>query len=156
MYRHCIVAALSSRMPHQWSFCFNLKAARATVHQRQQEVIAMIDLVRTERLGVGTDSRMRLVSAQVLLASCIYPLWPYSLVSSRKILKTCLFLVVMGYPYSLDALTMGALACRDGVTLVQGVGAHNLCTESECQELVKLWEAKRQTMVDYLGCSTRN
>jgi hypothetical protein len=123
----CCCAIQSNQ--HQWSFCFNEKAARATVHQRQQEVIAMIDLVRTD---VATNSRMRLVSAQVLLASAF---------THFDHLETCLFLVVMGI---LIALTMEALACRDGVTtLVQGVRAHNnLCTETECQELVKLWEAR--------------
>jgi ribonuclease HI len=45
------------------------------------------------------------------------------------------------YPNSLDTLTMEALALQDGVALVQGVGAHNLWMETDCQELVKLWEA---------------
>jgi hypothetical protein len=39
---------------------------------------------------------------------------------------------------------MEALACQDGVALVQSVGARNLCIETDCQDLVKLWEGDKQ------------
>jgi hypothetical protein len=35
----------------------------------------------------------------------------------------------------IPTLTMEALACQDGVVLVQSVGAHNLCIETDCEDL---------------------
>jgi hypothetical protein len=45
------------------------------------------------------------------------------------------------YANSLDALTMEALACRDGLLLSRQAGVSRLWLETDCQELVKLWSA---------------
>jgi ribonuclease HI len=45
------------------------------------------------------------------------------------------------YDHGLDALTMEALACRDGLVLAQQAGALKIWLESDCQELVHLWKA---------------
>lgn len=44
------------------------------------------------------------------------------------------------YPHGFDALTLEALACRDGVLLARDKGVTNLIVETDCQELVKLWQ----------------
>ena len=45
------------------------------------------------------------------------------------------------YDHCLDALTMEALACRDGLVLAQQAGALKVWLESDCQESVHLWNA---------------
>lgn len=42
--------------------------------------------------------------------------------------------------YGLNALTMEALACKDGVALAREKGIQNLLIETDWQELVKIWE----------------
>lgn len=44
------------------------------------------------------------------------------------------------YQYSLDALTVEAMACRDGAILARDNGVQQLVLETDCQELVKLWQ----------------
>lgn len=43
------------------------------------------------------------------------------------------------YPHGLDALSLEALACRDGMILAADMGVQNLQVETDSQELVKLW-----------------
>jgi ribonuclease HI len=45
------------------------------------------------------------------------------------------------YRHGLDALTMEALACRDGAVFAQEKGVQNLIIETDSQELLKLWGA---------------
>ena len=45
------------------------------------------------------------------------------------------------YGHGLDAPTMEALACRDGLVLAQQAGALKVWLESDCQESVHLWNA---------------
>ena len=55
------------------------------------------------------------------------------------------------YAHCLDALTMEALACRDGLLLAQQTNAQRVWMES--QELVKLWcpgENQRSSIVSIL------
>lgn len=47
----------------------------------------------------------------------------------------------MWYANGLDALTMDALACRDGIVLAQQNGVQRLWLETDCLELVNLWVA---------------
>ncbi|OEL37156.1 hypothetical protein BAE44_0001827, partial [Dichanthelium oligosanthes] len=42
--------------------------------------------------------------------------------------------------HCLDALLMEALACKDGVLLAQQCGISKVCVETDCLELIKLWE----------------
>lgn len=44
------------------------------------------------------------------------------------------------HAYGLDALTMEAIACREGVVLARNLGIQNLRAETDSQELVKYWE----------------
>jgi ribonuclease HI len=44
------------------------------------------------------------------------------------------------YPHGLDALTLEALACRDGVALARSKGVSRLILETDSQEFVKLWK----------------
>jgi ribonuclease HI len=44
------------------------------------------------------------------------------------------------YPHGLDALTLEALACRDGAVLARDKGVQRLILETDSQELVKLWK----------------
>jgi len=46
------------------------------------------------------------------------------------------------YTYGLDALSMEAIACKDGMELARTLGTHQLIVETDCQELVKLWQAE--------------
>jgi hypothetical protein len=46
------------------------------------------------------------------------------------------------YDTCMDALTMEALACRDGVILAKKKGATRVLLETDCQELVRLWSMK--------------
>ena len=45
------------------------------------------------------------------------------------------------YTYALDALSMEAIACKDGMELARTLGTQQLIVETDCQELVKLWQA---------------
>jgi hypothetical protein len=45
------------------------------------------------------------------------------------------------YRHGLDALTMEALACRDGAVFAHESSVQNLIIETDSQELLKLWEA---------------
>jgi ribonuclease HI len=45
------------------------------------------------------------------------------------------------YNHCLDALSMEALACRDGLTLALQAGFQKVWLETDCQEVVKLWQA---------------
>jgi ribonuclease HI len=45
------------------------------------------------------------------------------------------------YDHYLDALSMEAMACRDGLLMARQVGAQRVWLETDCQELVKLWRA---------------
>ena len=40
----------------------------------------------------------------------------------------------------MDALTTEAYACRDGMILAERHGVTQLCLETDCQEVVTLWE----------------
>lgn len=42
----------------------------------------------------------------------------------------------------MDATTVEAWACRDGMKLAERRGAVKLCIESDCLELVQLWESR--------------
>jgi hypothetical protein len=42
----------------------------------------------------------------------------------------------------MDALTMEAYACKDGMILAKRNGIDRLCLETDCHELVTLWEQK--------------
>jgi ribonuclease HI len=44
------------------------------------------------------------------------------------------------YPHGRDALTMEALACRDGVLLAKGRGVEKLILETDSQVFLKLWK----------------
>ena len=44
------------------------------------------------------------------------------------------------YNHCMDALTTEAYACRDGVVLAERHGVTRLCLETDCQEVVGLWE----------------
>ena len=44
------------------------------------------------------------------------------------------------YSHGLDALTLEALACRDGVALARDKGVQRLILETDSQEFVKLWK----------------
>jgi len=44
------------------------------------------------------------------------------------------------YPHGLDALTLEALAYRDGAALARGKGVQRLILETDSQEFVKLWK----------------
>ena len=46
------------------------------------------------------------------------------------------------YDTCMDALTMEALACRDGLSLAVKSGATSELLETDCQELVRLWSMK--------------
>ena len=46
------------------------------------------------------------------------------------------------YDTCMDALTMEALACRDGLSLAVKSGATSVLLETDCQELVRLWSMK--------------
>ena len=43
-------------------------------------------------------------------------------------------------PHGLDALTLEALACRDGTILARDKGVRRLIVETDSQEFVKLWK----------------
>lgn len=43
------------------------------------------------------------------------------------------------YPHGLDALTMEAIACRDGLQLAREKGVTRLQVETDCQQLTKMW-----------------
>lgn len=43
------------------------------------------------------------------------------------------------YEHGLDALTMEALACRDGLLMAQQAGVQRIWLETDCQDLVRLW-----------------
>jgi len=58
------------------------------------------------------------------------------------------------YGHCLDALSMEALACRDGLLLARQVGAQRLWLETDSQELLKLWRAgdnQRSSIAPILG-----
>jgi hypothetical protein len=44
------------------------------------------------------------------------------------------------YEHCLDALIAEALACRDGVRMALHLGIQYLWLETDCQEVVKLWQ----------------
>ena len=46
------------------------------------------------------------------------------------------------YDTCMDALTMEALACRDGLILVMNYGATRVVLETDCYDLVRLWSLK--------------
>jgi hypothetical protein len=46
------------------------------------------------------------------------------------------------YPLCLDALTMEAYACIDGLILDEKLGVNRLHLETDCQELISLWGAR--------------
>ena len=45
------------------------------------------------------------------------------------------------YDHCLDALIVEALACRDGLRLAIQFGARRVWLESDCQQLIQLWQA---------------
>jgi len=66
--------------------------------------------------------------------------------ASREILRDDegRFLEAQATPYdhSMDALVAEALACRDGLILAERYGATRLSLETDCQEVINLWENK--------------
>ncbi|KAF8653152.1 hypothetical protein HU200_062598 [Digitaria exilis] len=69
---------------------------------------------------------------------------------------TRVFLGVQGIPYihCMDAMTVEACACRDGMKLADKISVAKLCIESDCLELMRLWEIRhacRSTIVPILG-----
>lgn len=57
------------------------------------------------------------------------------------------------YDHSLDALTMEAIACRDGLALAIQSGARKIWLETDCQQLVQLWQSgsyQRSSIAPYL------
>ena len=46
------------------------------------------------------------------------------------------------YDHCLNALMVEAWACRDGIRLASTCGVTKLCLETDCLELVRLWELK--------------
>ncbi|CAD6236843.1 unnamed protein product [Miscanthus lutarioriparius] len=48
------------------------------------------------------------------------------------------------YEHCLDALTMEALACRDGLAMALQLGIQKVWLESDCQEVVRLWQVRDQ------------
>lgn len=46
------------------------------------------------------------------------------------------------YTACMDALTIEVLACRDGLILAKKNGATSVLLETDCRELVRLWELK--------------
>jgi hypothetical protein len=45
------------------------------------------------------------------------------------------------YKLACDALMMEALACRDGIQMVQELRITKLCLETDCLELINLWNS---------------
>lgn len=45
------------------------------------------------------------------------------------------------YEHSLDAITMEACACRDGLRLAAQAGARKVWLETDCQQIVQLWSS---------------
>lgn len=45
------------------------------------------------------------------------------------------------YDHCLDALSAEALACRDGLIMARQYGARKVWLETDCQEVVRLWQA---------------
>jgi ribonuclease HI len=61
--------------------------------------------------------------------------------------------VAKWYDHCLDALTMEAMACRDGLNLALQLGVQRLWLETNCQEVIKLWMAgwnQRSSIVSIL------
>ncbi|KAF8697819.1 hypothetical protein HU200_035307 [Digitaria exilis] len=56
------------------------------------------------------------------------------------------FLAAQAKPYGqcMDALTVEAYACRDGMVLAEGFGVSRLCLETDCRELTGLWENRHE------------
>lgn len=48
------------------------------------------------------------------------------------------------YDHCLHALTMEALDCRDGLAMALQLGIQKVWLESDCQEVVRLWQARDQ------------
>jgi hypothetical protein len=48
------------------------------------------------------------------------------------------------YPFCLDALTMEAYVCRDGLILAEKLGVNRLHLKIDCHELVSLWGARME------------
>jgi ribonuclease HI len=46
------------------------------------------------------------------------------------------------YAHCMDATTAEAWSCRDGMTLAMKCGVVKLCLESDCLELVRLWQSR--------------
>lgn len=47
----------------------------------------------------------------------------------------------MWYDRCLDALTAEAMACRDGLLMASRLGVQKVWIETDCQEVVRLWQA---------------
>jgi hypothetical protein len=57
------------------------------------------------------------------------------------------------YDHCLDALTMEAIACRDGLALAAQSGVRKIWLETNCQQVVLLWQTginQRSTIVTIL------
>ena len=61
------------------------------------------------------------------------------------------------YPHGLDALTLEALACRDGVALARDSGVQRLILETDSQEFVKFWKegANQRSRIAFIIGETR-
>ncbi|TVU05837.1 hypothetical protein EJB05_49021, partial [Eragrostis curvula] len=55
------------------------------------------------------------------------------------------------YDHCIDALSVEALACRDGLLFAERCGVANLHMETDCQELVRLWEIKDTQCSSIMG-----
>jgi ribonuclease HI len=49
--------------------------------------------------------------------------------------------VAKWYDHCLDALTMEATACRDGLVMALQLGVQKIWLETDCQEVIRLWTA---------------
>jgi ribonuclease HI len=58
--------------------------------------------------------------------------------------------LALWYDRGLDACTMEAIACRDGLELAKRNGVQRVILETDCLELINLWKDTQRSIVDSL------